>query len=84
MDDCQQIFALLSEYLDEELPAGTCQEVEAHIAGCPPCVEFVQSLRRTVALCHGHQTVQTPSGMPPAAKEELLAAYRKMLASRNK
>ena len=84
MDDCQQVFALLSEYLDAELPAGTCQEVEAHIAGCPPCVEFVRSLRGTVALCRGHRSSQTPSGIPAADREELVAAYHRMLASRRK
>jgi anti-sigma factor RsiW len=51
--ECQQIFALLSEYLDRELPADLCETIDAHIAGCPPCVEFVKSLEKTVAYCRG-------------------------------
>lgn len=82
MDDCKQVFALLSEYLDADLPAGTCQELEAHIAGCPPCVEFVESLRRTVELCRGHQAAGEDTRISSACKEELLAAYRKMLGER--
>ena len=38
-----------SAYLDAELPPGDCAEIEKHIAGCPPCVEFVESLRKSVA-----------------------------------
>ena len=38
MDDCKEIFARLSEYLDAELPPDACADIEAHIAGCAPCV----------------------------------------------
>ena len=51
--ECQQIFAMLSEYLDRELPPDLCETIDTHIAGCPPCVEFVKSLEKTVAYCRG-------------------------------
>ena len=31
---CQEIFSLLSEYLNLELPPDACQEIETHLAGC--------------------------------------------------
>ncbi len=75
-DDCRDLFAALSEYLDAELPAADCAAIEKHIADCPPCVEFVNSLRKTVALC---RTPMEPVG-PPAVTAEvrarLLSAYR--------
>ena len=40
--DCKQIFALLSQYLDLELPPDACEKIEAHIAGCSPCVDFTE------------------------------------------
>lgn len=49
--ECKQIFAMLSEYLDRELPANVCDEIENHIGGCAPCVEFVESLKKTIRLC---------------------------------
>ena len=77
--DCVKIFALLSEYLDAELPARTCREIEAHLAGCPPCVEFLESLKRTIELCRGREAGPLPDPLSPAAREELILAYRQML-----
>jgi anti-sigma factor (TIGR02949 family) len=73
--ECKEIFTRLSEYLDRELPAGLCDEIEQHIAGCPPCVEFVKSLEQTVKLC---REVDLTDGQPKLSDEklaELKAAY---------
>ena len=40
---CKQIFALLSEYLDLELPPEACSEIELHMTDCAPCIEFSES-----------------------------------------
>lgn len=75
--DCQEIFAALSQYLDAELPAADCEAIQAHIAACPPCVEFVNSLKKTIALC---RQPMDPPGPPPSVpdgvREKLLAAFR--------
>ena len=81
-DKCKQVFAMLSDYLNLELPAETCREIEAHIAGCEPCVEFAESLRKTVDLCRKYQPTELPAPMGDQAKAQLLEAYRKMLAAR--
>jgi anti-sigma factor RsiW len=81
---CKDVFALLSDYLNLELPPDACQEVEAHLAGCPLCVEFAESLRRTVEMCRRYQPSELPEPMGTWAREQLLAAYRKMLAARGK
>jgi RNA polymerase sigma-70 factor, ECF subfamily len=78
---CKQIFALLSEYLDRELPPGDCREMEKHLAGCPPCIEFVNSLKRTIGLCRGYQPDAPPGPLDEHVREELLAAYRRMVAA---
>jgi RNA polymerase sigma-70 factor (ECF subfamily) len=73
--ECKEIFARLSEYLDRELPAGLCDDIEKHIAGCPPCVEFVKSIEKTVQLC---REVKLTDGEPKLSDEklaELKAAY---------
>ena len=46
---CRTIIALLSDYIDGSLPPGRARELEDHLAICPPCVEFVESLRTTRA-----------------------------------
>jgi len=79
---CGDVFALLSEYLDGELEPASCAELEEHLAGCPECVEFVQSLKRSMQLCH-----ELGQSIPaPEVNEEAMAglrrAYEQMLARR--
>ncbi|HSR07119.1 MAG TPA: zf-HC2 domain-containing protein [Bryobacteraceae bacterium] len=81
-EKCQEVFALLSDYLNLELPPQACQEIAAHIAGCPPCIEFADSLRKTVHLCRQYQPAELPEPIGQEAKAQLLEAYRKMLAAR--
>jgi len=81
-EQCQEIFALLSDYLNVELPPDACREIETHLAGCPPCVEFAESLRKTIELCRRYRPAELPSPLGESAREELLAAYQKMLAAR--
>ena len=83
-EKCREVFSLLSQYLDLELPPEACAEIEAHVAGCPPCVEFAESLRKTVDLCRRHRSTEMPGPVGAEAREELMAAYRKMLAARRK
>jgi RNA polymerase sigma-70 factor (ECF subfamily) len=79
---CKEVFAMLSDYLNLELPPEACHEIEAHIAGCPPCIEFAESLRKTVDLCRRYQPAELPRPMGQEAKAQLLDAYKKMLAAR--
>jgi len=81
-DRCKEVFALLSDYLNLELPPEACQEIEAHIAGCSPCIEFAESLRKTVDICRQYQSTELPAPIGQEAKAQLLDAYKKMLAAR--
>ncbi|MFZ5438660.1 MAG: zf-HC2 domain-containing protein [Myxococcota bacterium] len=38
--ECFDVLAVLSDYLDGELDAGTRAKVEAHLAGCDACTTF--------------------------------------------
>ncbi len=80
--ECREVFALLSEYLDRELPEGDCAEIERHIADCPPCIEFLNSLKRSIELCHGYAPKDRPAPFQPCVKEDLYAAWQKTLSSR--
>jgi anti-sigma factor RsiW len=74
---------MLSEYLDRELTAETCTELEAHLADCPPCIEFLNSLKKTVGLCKDCAPPDPPPPpLSPEARDKMLAAYRNYLASR--
>ena len=81
-ENCKKMFALLSEYLDMELPTEACKEMDAHIAGCEPCGAFTESLRKTIELCHRYQPQEVPRSIARDARQRLLEAYQKMLAER--
>ena len=80
--DCGRIFSLLSEYLDQELPPATCQELEEHLSGCPQCIRFVQSLKRSVHLCHQYGGSRTAPPVDQKAMAGFRRAYQEMLARR--
>ncbi len=45
---CKQMFADLSNYLDEELDDSLCEELEKHMDGCEPCKAFLSSLEEAI------------------------------------
>ncbi|NWF85135.1 MAG: zf-HC2 domain-containing protein [Bryobacteraceae bacterium] len=77
---CLEVFARLSEYLDGELPPEECAAVEAHIADCPPCVEFLENLKRCIGASREMQTDCRPEPMPKAMEDKLRAAWMQALA----
>jgi anti-sigma factor RsiW len=79
---CKEIFAVLSEYLDMELPPDSCQELESHLEGCRPCIEFVESLRKSIDLCREYSPTELPKPLSEEARHELQEAYEKMLSAR--
>ena len=81
-ETCEEVFALLSDYLNLELPPEACAEIESHMAGCDPCVEFAESLRKTVDLCRRYQPSEMPAPLTGQARVELEAAWQRVLAAR--
>jgi RNA polymerase sigma-70 factor, ECF subfamily len=82
-ESCKAVFSLLSEYLTLELPPELRAQMEAHLAGCSPCIEFCESLRKTVELCRQYRPSELPGPLGKAARTQLLVAYEKLLAGRN-
>jgi RNA polymerase sigma-70 factor (ECF subfamily) len=69
--ECKRMFAALSDYLDEELPANACDRIREHMSDCRPCVAFLDNLQETV---QGLKRV--PSRQPDA---RVAAKIRKIL-----
>jgi predicted anti-sigma-YlaC factor YlaD len=81
---CKEIFALLSEYLNLELPPDACKAIDEHLAGCPPCIEFAESLRSTIALCQEYRPSEMPAPLSEDARTRLSRAWRNMVAARGR
>ena len=79
---CKEVFALLSEYLDQDLSTATCEALETHLQGCPPCIEFVETLRKSIDLCRQYAPAEVPQPLSDNARSQLRDAYRKMLSER--
>jgi RNA polymerase sigma-70 factor (ECF subfamily) len=63
---------MLSRYLEGEIGADQCAEMNRHVAQCPQCRERCDSLRRTLALC-------SRSGERGSVPPEIQEAVRKAL-----
>jgi RNA polymerase sigma-70 factor (ECF subfamily) len=76
--ECKEVFALLSQYMDGELPADLCSKFDRHIEDCPPCVEFLESLKKASRLCkQGEVLREDPGALPERTRQEILDAYRR-------
>lgn len=70
--ECRQIAELLGDYIEGSLPRSVVEMLEWHIDGCAPCVAFLNTYRRTVAV-----TGRLPEvAIPPELKERLRAFLR--------
>jgi len=68
---CQDVVELVTDYLDGAVDEATRAEIEAHLALCPGCDEYLRQMRATLETL-GHVPLDTLSD---AAKDELLAAF---------
>jgi RNA polymerase sigma-70 factor (ECF subfamily) len=73
---CKQIFAMLSQYLDAELPAKNCRQLERHLKGCRPCIAYLETLKTTVEACRRYQAATAPAPLK-RVKAALLTAARR-------
>ncbi len=65
---CQELKAQLSDYIDGELDAGLCRELERHLANCDNCRIVVDTLRKTILLYRDYGAAPVPAG----AQERLI------------
>jgi predicted anti-sigma-YlaC factor YlaD len=65
---CKQLLGSLSEFIDGELQAELCAQIEEHLKSCDNCRIVINTLRKTVELYE--QTVE-PDGLPDDVRERL-------------
>ena len=69
---CRDLLDQLSDYVDGELEASLCSELEAHLAECPNCRIMVDTVRKTITLYHS----QAPTKLPPDVEARLYKVLR--------
>ncbi len=75
--DCRQIFANLSEYLDNCLPPESCDRMRRHMEGCPACVAFIQELKQAIDRCRALDVCPEADG-PPVLRRLLTEEYLRL------
>jgi predicted anti-sigma-YlaC factor YlaD len=66
---CKQMLGSLSDYIDGDLQAELCAEIEAHMQDCENCRIVVDTLRKTIEL---YEQAAEPAGLPEGVRERLL------------
>ena len=81
--NCSHIHDLLTTSLDESLAPSQQTEVDAHLAGCPPCVEWMKQQVLTVQILRGLGAVEQAESVPPLPEHliERIMAQRKAAAT---
>lgn len=59
--NCQELLAILNEYVDGSIDPGVCKEFEKHLAGCNPCQIVVDNIRKTITLYKNGQPYELPA-----------------------
>ena len=47
---CEELLALLNEYVDGSVDPAICETFEHHLKGCNPCQVVVDNIRQTITL----------------------------------
>jgi len=77
-DECRDLFANLSEYMDGKLEPVSCEQMRTHIEACPSCVAFLRDLRAAIDRC---RSLEMPcnSDISPRLRSMLTREYLRML-----
>jgi anti-sigma factor RsiW len=70
---CRDGAALLMDYLEGALPADGQAAVDAHLAGCAKCVEFVRAYRETPRILRDSTAFEVPGGLSESLRRFLAA-----------
>jgi anti-sigma factor RsiW len=73
---CRRAVALMTDYLDGALSSRDRKRLEAHLAGCPHCSEYLAQIKATVEAA-GHVE---PDDLAPEVLDEMVALYRQWRA----
>jgi len=69
---CQELVELVTDYLEGAIPAPERARLEAHLAECPHCEDYIAQVRQTIRAI-GELPLEPVSGQ---RQQQLLDAFR--------
>lgn len=73
--DCRALLAQISDYIDGDLEAELCAELEKHLSGCDNCRVMVDTTRKTVRL-YQRNYQRDPVSLPQETTDRLWQAIK--------
>ncbi len=73
---CPEVPVLFSRYLEGEISADLCAEMQRHIEHCARCREDCASLQRTLQVCRTTRSPQVPESLQQSIRRQV----RKLIA----
>ncbi|HEY4812833.1 MAG TPA: anti-sigma factor [Solirubrobacteraceae bacterium] len=70
---CQEVVELVTDYLEGTLSRSQRRRLEAHLAACEHCSEYLKQMRTTIRLTGRLQA----EDLTPAMRDEFTAIYRR-------
>jgi len=70
--DCKRMLEELNLYIDEELEAELCRQLETHLKDCERCRIVLDTTKKTIQFYRD----QTPMVLPAGVRDRLQAALR--------
>jgi anti-sigma factor RsiW len=77
---CEELLAMLNDYVDGDIDPGVCESFEKHLAGCNPCQVVVDNIRKTITLYKEGE----PFELPLDFKNKLHSSLREKWSGHNK
>jgi anti-sigma factor RsiW len=75
--NCRTLVELVTEYLEGSLPEEERAAIDAHLATCDGCSNYLEQMRTTIRLTGA----LTEEHVPPEAREPLLRVFREWRSS---
>ena len=68
---CKHVWAHISEYIDQSVPAELREEIERHLEHCEICSAILDSTRNILVLTADNRTFELPLGYSERLHERL-------------
>lgn len=69
---CRELVELVTDYLEDTLPAADRARFESHLAGCAGCRRYLAQMNATIKV----MGALTEENIPARGRDELLEAFR--------
>lgn len=73
---CQRVVEMVTDYLEDALSAADRRRLDAHLAGCPHCTEYLAQMRETIRLAGR----LAPEDLTPEMRTDLTDVFRRWQA----